>query len=176
MVNKENPFASPRHVDETPDSRDLGSTASLTPLWIWLAISFVFGFAISPADTLSLALVMGFNLILLWQGALLATRNDGRLASLKYACAAIGIILWIYLLYVIEGRVVVSILYVAAGTGAGAWCWRTIPRGRLTIFACFSIGYVLGALLGLVGLLPGAVVGAIWGHKLVQKRVAEAAS
>lgn len=176
MVNEDNPFASPRRVDETPEARHLGSTASLTPLWIWLAISFVFGFAISPADTISLVLILGFNLILLWQGALLATRNDGRLASLKYACAAIGIFLWIYLLYLIGGRVVVSILYVAAGTGAGVWCWRTIPRGRLTIFACFSAGYILGAVLGLVGLLPGAVVGAIWGHKLVQRRAAEAAS
>ena len=59
----------------------------------------------------------------------------------------------------------IELFYCVASIAIGYWACRSISRGRFRIIFCFATGYVVGTVLGLIGVAGGAVVGAILANR-----------
>jgi MFS family permease len=130
----------------------------LHPLWIWLAIMVLTTFLGTPADPISKPLALAYGLLCFWVGYILGSRTRLilRLLPLVLCIAAAA---WLTSLTV-HYHIAISACYGLMSIGIGMWANRRIQRGQLRIVACFSAGYAIGSLVGPLGTVLGAAVGA----------------
>lgn len=150
----ENPFASP----ETLQSRKPPSSVyrDLIPLWIWLGVSVVGSIAITPADPISMLMILLPSVISLWVGLALVTTTS-RVIQVALFILIIAPIAWlampIVMFYPWGGPCYVG-LNVSLGTYA-AWC---LGNRRLKVISYFTIGFLLGSIMMCFGTITGAVL------------------
>ena len=154
-----NPYVSPSA--EAVRSPNSIASQQLTLLWIWLAIAVVASFLGTPADPLSMFVALGYGLISFCLGAVCGLRG-------RIVLRGMSLILWIVIAiaycFLYRGHFflfVVSSLYGIISFAFGFWVCRRIQYGRLRILLSFSTGYLIGSMLGPLGTVAGAAVGAI---------------
>lgn len=153
---------SARTNPDAPDdvtSRDDDATSRFHPLWIWLAFAIVTSVFGTPADPLSMLLASVFLLGCFCVGAIVAGSSSFVLRIISAVACSVPAAFFVSMFdhpYFVVGAGVTGAISIAMG----AWACRLIHRGRLRILACFSAGYLVGSLVGLLGTIGGAIMAA----------------
>ncbi len=153
-----NPYAPPNAVLSVPAGRL--RKCQLLPLWIWLGIAVLTSFLAVPADLISILIALAYGLVSFWVGAILGSslsRGARVASSLLWCILATALTLWNVPSY----SVVVSLCYLMASIALGFWASHRISNGRFRIILCFSVGYLLGSVVGVLGTIAGAALGVI---------------
>lgn len=157
-----NPYAPP---DTAALATDSGSRDDqLRPLWIWLSSAIVLSLVGSPAELISIAMALAHGLVSFWVGVVLGSSLN---VTARVVLALLLFVLAITLLIMASMIVIVGVCYLIVSILTGAWATRRLVRGRLRILSCFSLGYVLGSMMGPLGTVGGAVVGTLFAKRTV---------
>lgn len=161
-----NPYAPPSA--DASASAESSRDRQLIPLWIWLGVAVAISVLGTPADPISMLLALAYGLISFWVGAILSS-------PLNVIVRVIPGIIWIIpaialaVMNVASYFMVVGLCYLVVSIVMGFWAWRRIRNRRLRIALCFSAGYVLGSVVGPLGTVAGAVIGAILAKRSLPK-------
>lgn len=161
-----NPYAPPSTAHSVSAERPRGQ--QLFPLWIWLGVAVLASLLGTPPDPMSMIMALAYGLVSFWVGAILGS-------SLTASVRIIPAVLWcvpaiaLTLLNSLYFFMVVWLCYLLVSIIIGFWAWRRISNGRLRIILYFSVGYVLGSVVGALGTVAGAVLGALLAKRSLAK-------
>jgi hypothetical protein len=162
-----NPYAAPNSVGTVQPQ--FGSAGSLGPLWIWLGFAVLMWFCVAMLNPAFMFIALVYGLISFCAGAISTS-------SLPLLLRMLSLMAWITytgrLLRASDG-LAYGLLWACIGLvsiGMGIWAYRKISDGRVRIFTCFCLGYILGAiLLGVIGTVAGATFGALIARRWLQR-------
>jgi len=141
-------------------SARLSPKPELLPLWIWLGIAIAISVLGTPPDPWSMLMALACGLASFWGGVFFGAplTGLGRIVPVLLLCAAS---VALALSNVASQSVVVGLAYLLFSIAGGFWASRRLVVGRFRVLAWFSVGYLLGSLVGAWGTAAGAVAGTL---------------
>lgn len=153
----ENPFASPESSqDEHPQS---SVYRDLIPLWTWLGVTVVGSVGITPADPVSMLLVLLPSVVSLWVGLGLVT-SQSRILQAILLLLVVAPIAWLAM-HIAVFYPWGGLLHVGMNVSLATFAAWRLGKRRLKVLTYFSIGFLLGSFLMCFGTIAGAVLGSL---------------
>jgi hypothetical protein len=148
-----NPYAPP---NSTPLSCELRKVENhFAPLWIWLAVAIAASFLGTPADPVSMYIALAYGLLAFIVGCVLTSR-------LHISVRVVALTFWLIpgVRIGLGGVWFIGDMgcYGLMSLGMGVWAARSIPHRRQRILSLFCLGYAIGSLAGIYGILAGAAI------------------
>jgi hypothetical protein len=127
----------------------------LAPLWSWLAVAIIASFFGTPADPVSMYIALAYGLLAFVVGCVLGSR-------LHLIVRGLALTLWLVpgIFVGLGGVWFIGDMgcYGLLSLGMGIWAVRSIPYQCPRIISSFCLGYVVGSLAGIYGILAGAII------------------
>lgn len=147
-----NPYAPPAPQIST----DLTATSNrLLYVWIWLPTAIFGAMLAAPADLISICFAMAFALPcylcgVVWVSNLSAMHRWLLISACLLIAGALSVPIWRTSVPTVA---VIALVFIAANALLGAKSSAAICQNRIRIFGSLSISYLLGLLLGPIGVV-----------------------